>query len=545
MRRLINITICCLCILAGASVPAQGGWLPWSGDILVTIGDMDYSADDFRSWWSIWREPGMSSPENPDTFIDFMLLFREAERMKLYEDPGYRKKVYTFLKARTLMLLKAEEVDGRITISDEDLWKRYQQKYAPLYLLNTLFFHTREDADRLLSKTGPGPISDEQLAELESVDNGPLKVTTRWYRMSSVDPGWHDIINALEKGKLSAPVESGKGVVILRLQERKEGDRDDFATQRKKIHETLRKEMADLRTVELINDLRKKYHVRVDKERLEKLDITAADDSFSDQPLVTMDNGTITEKDFMAQVRNTQRFRQKYGFAEHGAYQYKEQVLGNIINQTLTTWEGLARGYEKKSPFKEVFEFYCQNRMIKALENRLFAPQALVTQDEVRAYYDEHIEDYSRPDAVRMLSIEGSPEEINSLWTQVLMGGDFQALVRDRFDRPLDVQEFHVKLLPPEVKAVLQKLTKGELSPVFTVNGRASLVQLIERIPAQPMSLAKVGQQIHDLLYEEKLNRVRRDYVGRLRAVSPVTVNSEVWQQLQREMEQTDAKKTQ
>jgi len=544
MRRLTTTTICCLCILLAASVSSHGAWLPWSNDILVTIDDQDYSADDFRSWWSNWQEPEMQFPETPDSFIDFMLLFREAERMRLNEDPGYRKKVLTFLKARTLMLLKAEEVDSKINISDKDLWERYEQEYAPLYKLNILFFRTREDADNILAETGSDPISDDQLAELAQREQAPEKVETGWYRMVAVDPGWHDIITSLETGKLSDPVDGKHGVVILRLQEKKEGDREDFAAVRKQIHEKLRKEQAGLRTVELLKSLREKYHVQVDNKRLEQLDINAADDSFSSQPIVTMDNGVISEMDFMVQVRRTQNFRQKYGFSDaDGAYKYKEQILNGIINQTLTTWEGLAREYEKKSPFKEVFDFYCQNRMIKTLENRLFSSQAQVTPDEVRSHYDEQIEKYSRPEIVRIINIEGSREVMNSLWTQVAMGGEFQNLARDRFDRSLPVREVPVNHLSPEVQAVVQKLTKGELSPVFTVNNRSSLVQLIERIPAQPIPMAKVEKQIYEQLYHERLEKVRQEYLEKLRAGSSVEVNSKVWQQLKNEMEQADAEK--
>ncbi|MCF6188719.1 MAG: hypothetical protein L3J49_14745, partial [Desulfobulbaceae bacterium] len=94
----------------------HAGWLPWGNSALVTIDGREYSGDDFRVWWENLREKDMVLPETPDPFVDWVLMFREAERMQLYQDPDYRKKVLTFLKARTLMLLKAEEVDSRISI---------------------------------------------------------------------------------------------------------------------------------------------------------------------------------------------------------------------------------------------------------------------------------------------------------------------------------------------------------------------------------------------------------------------------------------------
>jgi len=544
MRRLTCMIFCCFFVLLIQAVTSPTDLFSGSGDILVTIDDSKFTADDYRSWWSNWQEPEMNPPETPDPFIDWELLAREAERMKLYEDAEYRRKALIFLKARTLMLLKAEEVDSKINISEEELWQRYNEMYAPLYQLNILFFKNREDANNLLEKTGSGTISDEQLAAMGSGE-GAAKVTTDWYRKTSINPGWYDIIINLEKGKLSDPVVYGKGVVILRLQDTKEGDKDDFEALRNAIHDKLWKEKSEILTIELLRNLREKYHVRVDEERLEKLDINAPDDSFSDLPVVTMDLGTISEKDFMAQVRRMQNFRQRSGFPDDGAYRYKEQVLNGIIDQTLTTREALARGYENRPPFKEVYDFYCRNRMIKALEKRLFVPQAQVTPEEVKAYYEEHLEKYSQPEIVRIFMVEDSLDVMNALWIKVAMGGDFTTLAREQFNRNLQAQDIPVDHLEPEVYNQIRKLTKGELSPVFTVNDKAYLVQLIQRTPAQPKPLAQVGQQINDQLYTQRMDALRSEYLDRLRAGSSITVNNGVWQQLKKEMEQTDAEKKQ
>jgi len=544
MRRLISGIICCFIINLASPVSSPGGWLPWGDNTLLTIDDQKYSDDNFRSWWSSWREPGDVLPDSPDPFIDWMLLFKEAEQMKMYEDLGYQRKINTFLKARTLMMLKGEEIDSKTAVSDDDLWQRYQKYYIPIYQLNVLFFNTREDAERVLEKFGHGPISDEQLVEIATSEVDPIKVEIGWFRLLVVDPGWHEIIRSLQRNHLSDPVVWKDGVVILRLQDQKEGDRDDFATVRDSIFQKLRKKKANERTIELIMNLRDKYHVQIDEERLKMLDIDATDDSFTDEPIVTTDIMSISEKEYMAQVRGMQNFRGKTGFNDDG-YRYKEQVLNDIINQTLTTTEGLNRGYEKKSPFKEVFEFYKQHRMIKSLEARVFASQATVTPDDIKAYYDNHLSEYSRPETVKIVSVDGTPADINALWTLVAMGGDFRALAHQRFDRSFQPRIIPADHLAPETAEALRQLTKNEVSSVFTVNGRSSLVQLIERTPAQPLPLAQVSAKIKDMLYKEKLNTVRKEYIDKLRAGSSHTVNNQVWQKLKKELEQEDAKNKQ
>jgi parvulin-like peptidyl-prolyl isomerase len=544
MHRLIQTTIYSLFILFLSGTCAHGGWFPWSEDILLQIDETTYSSDDFNSWWENYKEPEMQPLKSVEPFLEWMLLFKEAERMRLYEDPGYRKKLLTFLKARTLMMLKAEEIDGKINISESDIKKRYQNEYTPLYQLNIIFFDNKENGSQLLERLGTGSLDDQQIEELAIGKDGLRKVDTGWYRRVSVNPGWHKILDNLKLGGLSEPVDWKNGAVILRLQQLKEGDQHDFAAMRKEIRDHLWKKQEQQKTIELLRTLRKQYHVVIDMERLEQLDLGAKSSDYSDDPIVTTDRGTVSENDFMVQVRKVQRSRRQNGFGEDNSTRFKKRVLNGIIDQTLTSWEGLARGYEKKSPFKEVYDFYCQHRMISGLKNRLFLPQAEVTPEEVKAYYQKHIKEYSQPEIVKMIIVEGDEKALNNLWAGVAMGGDFQLLARERLGHAIPVRDVPVDHLHKEVKEVVLKLTKGELSRVFTVDNHRTLVQLVEHKPARPLPLAMVGKQVAQLLREEKMTAVRQNYIAKLKKESSVTVTDEVWQEIKMKMEQVDTDET-
>ncbi|WP_456473384.1 peptidyl-prolyl cis-trans isomerase [Desulfolithobacter sp.] len=534
-----TILICCITLLMVIS-QSQAGW--FRDDTLVTIDREKYTTDDFRTWWENWREEDQQLPATPDPFIDWTLLYREAERMKLYEDPAYRQKVLTFLKARTLMMLKAEEVDRKIDVSDEAMWQRYQKQYAPMYQLNILFFHTREEAEKVIGKFENGVAADEEFSSLQIGKEGLVSLQTRWYRPVGVNPEWLEIIHTLKKGQFSSPVVWQKGFVVLRLQDKKEGSKEDFAQVRKSIRDVLWKEQESVRTRELLEKLRKKYKVTIDQEKLDGLDLNAPDESFGDDPVISTDRGSVTEKQFMAQVRRLQRFRQQNGFNQDSDFDFKKQVLNGIIDQTLTTWEGLARGYEKKDPLKGVYTFYCQHRLIKSLEERLFVPEARVTEEEIEEYYRDNIKEFTQPEIIKMAIVEGTQDSLTALWTEVAMGGDFMEVARERLGHPVPVREIPYNHLEPEVKAVVDKLTNGEVSPVFTVKDHVTMLQLVERKPARAMSLTRVKEHIRDKLYQKKLAAAREAFLARLRAQSTIEVNDKVWQKLREEMEATDEK---
>ncbi|MBU0945749.1 MAG: peptidyl-prolyl cis-trans isomerase [Proteobacteria bacterium] len=540
MYRISKILFLSFVLSLSAVLSLEAGWLPWSSQTFVTIGGEDYSSDDFKSWWENWQEKGMKVPESPDVFIDWILLFKEAERMKLYESPTYRKKALTFLKARTLMYLKSEEIDQKIQISDDDLWKQYLKSHAPQYQVNIFFFKKEESAQAFVDKLGQESLSDADFTVKHGREDGYFSQRSEWYRPTGINPGWLPILHELEKGKMSAPVPYKEDFVVLRLQDIVEGSREDFEVVKTQVREKVWKDEENRLTVDLLNRLRQQYHVKIDNERLEQLDIETADNTGTEEALIYTDRGEISEMIVLAKIRQLQRFRRQNGFKVENTFEFKNQVVNGIIDQTLTSWEALARNYEQKPPFEAIYKFYCQHRMTKVLEERIFAPQALVTEEETEAYYQKNLSLFTQPEIIRMAIVEGDEEALNNLWLEVALGGDFILLAQKRTGHDVPIRDIPSNHLHPQVKEVVDKLTKNEVSKAFTVDKHVSIVQLVERTPKHIMPLAEVKEDIKQTLYTSKLNALRQDYLNKLREEYAVEINDNAWQNLKKEMEQDD-----
>ncbi len=242
-------------------------------------------------------------------------------------------------------------------------------------------------------------------------------------------------------------------------------------------------------------------------------------------------------------MRQVQGVREQNGFKAQGDSQFKNQVINGIIAQTLTSWEALARKYEEKPPFDAVYRFYCRHRMIKLLEERLFAAEAAVSKEEVATYYQQNLEQFTKPEMISLAIIEGSTEDLESLWLEAAMGGDFQNLGRQRTGHDVPVHEIPANHLNRKVMEVIGKLTKKEVSQVFEVDGHLSLVQFIDRKPAEIMALAKVGKNIEETLHGEKLKTLREKYLEKLRLEQVIEISEANWQNLRKELEHRDEKK--
>ncbi len=522
--------------------PLHAGWFPWSSTALFTIDGEEYSPQDFKDWWQNWQEEGMQFPETPNTYIEWSLLFKEAEKMRLYEDPAYHQKALTFLKARTLMLLKAEEVDLKIKISDEDLWQRYLKDYAPQYQLSIYFFKDETDAQKFIDKLGSLPLDATEFTEKAKSVGGFYTERTEWYRPLTINPGWIPIINELKKGTMSPPTPWKNNFVVLRLQDKLEGNLDDLNSVRDYVFKAIWKDEETRLTIELLKRLREKYKVTINSERLKELDISLPIEEISDEPIITTSNGDISEKIVAVKLKQLHRFRRNNGFQQDTSFQFKNRVVNGIIDQTLTSWEGLARGYEKKPPFEAVYKFYCQHQMVKILEHKLFTTNATVTDEEIKEYYEKNAALFTQPEVIRMVIVEGSTAGLNSLWLEVALGGDFRLLARKATGHDIPVRDLPVDHINPKVKEVLDKLTVDEVSEVFTVDGHVTMVQLIERRPAQIKPLAEVRESIRTQLKAAKFKKLRQEYINKLKEQYTIEIDNSVWQKLKEELEQLNEK---
>lgn len=543
MRKITSPILYTLILILLSSLPAQGAWWPWSPDTLVTIGDTKYSTEDFKVWWQNWQEPDMKVPDDPQEFIDWMLLFDEAERMNLYESPIYRRKVITFLKTRTLMLLKAEEIDKKIRISDDDLWQKYLTTYAPRYQLSIFFFKKQDVAQKFVDKFENKPVSNEDFEKNFGREDNYYSQRTEWYRPLAINPGWNPILATLKKGMMSQPVPWKSDFIVLRLQDKLEGSREDFDTVKTALQKVVWKDKEGQLTLKLLKKLRKKYNVIVNTERVKEIKMDATDASLSDTPLITTSKGDISEKIVLAKIRQLENFRIRNGFTQDTSFQFKNQVINGIIDQTLTSWEGLARKYEEKLPFKLTYQFYCQHRMIKLLEEQIFQGAVKVSKEEIEKYYQDNSALFTQPEVVRIALVQGTKEGLKALWLEAALGRDFVTLAEKSTGRDIPVQDIPINHLSPKLKEVLDKLTINEVSPVFTDKGHATLVQLIGRKAERSTPLVAVEQKIKTLLFDKKVKKLRQEYLDKLTQKYPVTIDETVWKNLKQELESLDEAK--
>ena len=540
MQRTISILILLACLTLLPVTPAAAGFFGalFGDDTLVTIDETRYSEDDFKRWWKFWQEPGQPLPKTPDPYIDWLLLSQEAERMGLAEDPGFKRQTRVFLQSRALLMLKNDAVDSRIEVADAEVKARYEERFLPRWLVKRMEFKDEETALAAWKEMEEGALTIDSLLARNPEQGGPISTSESWARPGGVDAGWNAIFLKTAVGTVVKPDEHNRGPVLYFLKEQKGGDDKDLDQFREAIRKGLWKAKQNDLTRALLLQLRDKYQVEIDKERLAALDLNASDDTFTDAAVITTNRQNVSEKEFIDVIRRLTASRPGAAHAladAEKARQLKEETADNIIGQSVTDWEALDRHYEEKEPFKWEYEFNLNHRLGVALSRRIFMPKCVVTDDEIKQRFEQNIGNYTQPALVKFYIVDETQGPIDRIWASAAGGKTFLEVVKQH-DLIVSPKEVPANHLEPDVKAVVDNLAVGETSRIFKAQGVRVMVHLVAKTPEAPLPLERVKKSIHDQIEEEKLMLVRDDFLNSLKSGIKIDVNKRQWKAIQKEL---------
>jgi peptidyl-prolyl cis-trans isomerase SurA len=174
-------------------------------------------------------------------------------------------------------------------------------------------------------------------------------------------------------------------------------------------------------------------------------------------------------------------------------------------------------------------ELYRQEIMRREVGSRIVIDPA-----EVRKYYDEHKEQFVRPEQVYVreifVSTEGKPEaekpalqaKAEGLLARVQAGEDFGELAKRFSDGSTaktggELGTFERGQMPASLEEAAFKLNRDEVTPVIPIQTGFLVLQVIEHYIAGQQPLEKVENEIMNQLYGEKMRPALRAYLDKLR----------------------------
>lgn len=202
------------------------------------------------------------------------------------------------------------------------------------------------------------------------------------------------------------------------------------------------------------------------------------------------------------------------------ASEYPAGTFDEALAKSGTTRAGLTRSTREQLTIE------------KLLAQEVLARVA-VTEEQVRAYYEEHAAEFSEPEQVHALQIVVKGlDEAKRVQQQLWQGKKFQDLAR-RYSLTPDARVggdlgfFARGQMPPAFDEVVFKLSVGGTSEVVSTEYGFHLFRVLEKKPARKRELLEVRGEIEEKLLAGLRAEAQREFVAALRKKAAIVVNDQ------------------
>jgi len=263
-------------------------------NILAQVGSYKLTLEEFESQiQSLPPQLQMALLRNPqmkeqflDRWVDITLIAQEARDKKLDQDPEIQAKIEDIMNAVLAQEFLRREIEGKVKITDDEIetyYKGHKEEFTNSESVKArhILLKVPEGADEKAWKEAESKAKDikkklengEDFAELAkkySDDPGSKNKggDLGFFTKGRMVPEFESAAFSLKPGEMSGPVKTDFGYHIIEVKEKKAASTKALAEVQAQIRQTLQREKQQQLQDELIEKLKAKYPVRVNKDLL-------------------------------------------------------------------------------------------------------------------------------------------------------------------------------------------------------------------------------------------------------------------------------------
>ena len=275
--------------------------------------------------------------------------------------------------------------------------------------------------------------------------------------------------------------------------------------------------------------LRRTYGVEVDTTLLHALDYASTDPDMqkrlrdSDEVIALLPNGDIT----VAELSREIRFVAFHGLeGKPDAAERRDRIFWQNLNERLVAWQAAQEGLHLRP---DMVDFAAQVERSLMLEESLgilvqfdFAP----TEDEVRAFYEAHLDELTPAARIRMESVKlRSEQEAADLRARALQGAKLSWLAGNMpgvIDGPPPFPEDF--FAPQQLGLDPEEAELGLIPEPYGVPGGWVVARIVEIEDTPPPPLDEVRDRIQRMMKAEAIREHMIVVLDRLEEVSTITI---------------------
>lgn len=484
-----------------------------------------------------------------DSMVNQKLLIRAAYSAKIDQDREIGI-LADEQRPRFLIdeLYKMEILEKSVPTAREQ--KDFYQKTGEQRKLRHLLVKTREEAEEIYRQLKKGAdfeqLAKEKSTDQESKENGGDLGLVTWGTM--VDP-FQQAAWKLKQGEISKPVETVFGWHLIKLEEIKKLEQKPFKEVAEFQKQRLQFSKQTRLTQDFLDKLQKKAEVKMDSSTyalmLERDTLEAKKDLLSTPkpsgshlklelfsesekalPVLTYQGGSITLADFVQQYTKIPPF-------QRGPLQDRQrvqQIAFQMVMGDLLEKEAIKRKADSRPDYKKNILKIKEAMMADKLRSDYIMLNAKLTDEDLHAYYDSHLEQFQIPEMVKIQEVLVATEaEAAKLAKQIKGGANFAKLADEYTLRPgMKGRGGILDSISQARNAVLFDAVKnvkiGRIVGPVPVSDKFSVIKLLERRPMKQLAYGEVQLQLRRLAYEEKKKAVFQQWAENRKKTDPVEI---------------------
>ena len=466
--------------------------------------------------------------------INTHLILQEARRIGLDELPEVRNMVEVYSKTTLReMLIERQVKDAK---PDEKDVERLYKELTKEWKIKSVIFE-REDAAKKAEEEIKAGGDFDAIAKRVLAD-GIAKggEEGKYVRGKDLLPQIALAASKMEVGAISPILRVGAGFVIFKVEDIRFPEDSEAKELAVKQAIYLQKE----KLFKEYNDALMKKYVKVHKETLDGLDYESKEPGFQklleDQRVVAEIEG---EKPITV-AELTEALRQHFFHGIERAIESKRlnekkvPVLEEMLYKRVFGKEALRLGIDQTDAYKNKVNEYENSVVFGAFVQKAVVPDVKVTDEEIKAYYSKHIEEYTFPGMVKIRSLAfAKRKDAEGAIEKLRKGTEFQWLMENAEGQveksapdllTFDDKSLTVKNLSEGVRKALSGAKPGDFRLYASPEGYFYVLSVEDVVPARPQPLEEARKAVATKVFSEKLNKAAEAWADKLRAASNVKV---------------------
>jgi parvulin-like peptidyl-prolyl isomerase len=538
--RLLTVLILFLLLAFGTFAVGQNLPVIKGKKVVAIVNDEQITLDEFNREVKSWNEgkaegrlDKAKEEELLKRLINSKLMIQEARKIGLDQLSEIKNMVDVYSR----VTLREELIERQIrnVKADDKVIDEIYKKLIQEWKIRSVIFEKEDDAKKMEEEIKAGNVFGD-LAK-KAVADGTAKGGQEGVYVGQKDllPEIAEAVSKMKVGAISPITPVKSGFVIFELEDVSYPENPE-AKERARREALYRKQEQVFKEY---NDALVKKYVKINLKVLDRLDFESEKPGFEnllkDGRVIAEIKGEkpITVGDLATQIRQQFFHGVQRAIESKSVNEKKIPVLQEMLHKRVFRKEALRLGLDKSEVYKDKIREYKNSLIFGTFVQKAIVPDVKPKEEELKAYYNEHIKDYTYSEMMKINSLVfGKREFAEKALENLRKGTDFQWLADNaegQVDKSKDVLNFeaeflNIKDLPEGIRKSVSGAKPGDFRLYESPKGYFYVLAIRDVIPARPQSFEEAKKIIAKVVFDDKLNKAVEDWAEKLRAVSDVKV---------------------